>query len=259
MLISISEILDKGWNSYTSKFREFVPYMGLLFVPFLIFGSLGFLMAPLMETGMSPGMTLLVVIAVGLVVGIFFMWCIMALMRATREAIQGQSLSPWKQHLGNVKHLIWPMIYTSILAALIILGGTLLFIIPGIIFGVWYGFVSYAVTLDEKKGMEALRFSKQLVSGRWWAILFRVFVPAFLVSLAAGILQVLLSFAVMALADLIVSDSSVSLLVAQLVSVILNVLLYPLTTLFTVYLYESAKANPVATPASPAPTSPTVA
>ncbi|HLD60897.1 MAG TPA: hypothetical protein VJA27_02075 [Patescibacteria group bacterium] len=260
MLISISEILDKSWNAYTSKFREFVPYMGLLFVPILLIGSLGLAIELIMAEGMAPGLSLLLIGVLAIVIGVFLMWSFMALTRVLREVAQGQPLSHYKQHLSGTKHLIWPLIYTSLLSGLIIFGGTLLLVVPGIIFGVWYSFANYAVTLDEKKGMEALRFSKQLVSGRWWAILFRLFVPAFLAGLAIGVLQAIVAWAIGVLVvQFAAPDSVVFMFVYQLVSAIFSVLLYPLSTLFIVYLYESAKANPVAAPASPAPTSPTMA
>jgi hypothetical protein len=84
--------------------------------------------------------------------------------------------------------MMWPTIYTSLLTGLVIFGGTVLFIVPGIIFSVWYVFSTYAVILDNKKGGVALKFSKSLVIGRWWRMVWRIVVPSLLFGLIAYVI-----------------------------------------------------------------------
>ena len=62
----------------------------------------------------------------------------------------------------------WIFIGTAILAGLAMLGGFLIFIIPGIIVTVWFMFASYAVIFEDQKFIGALNYSKSLVQGRWW-------------------------------------------------------------------------------------------
>ena len=71
------------------------------------------------------------------------------------EAFQ-QAYSKWRSGVS-----------TSLLALLIILGYTLLLIVPGVIWGVYYAFVVYVVILRNKTGKAALAYSKSLVAGRW--------------------------------------------------------------------------------------------
>ena len=65
----------------------------------------------------------------------------------------------------------WPYaVGTNIIAGLIILGFTLLLIVPGIIWSIYYVFGTAVVVLRMKAGREALRYSKSLVVGKWWKV-----------------------------------------------------------------------------------------
>ena len=81
------------------------------------------------------------------------------------------------------------MLIVSILTGLAVLGGLLLFIVPGIIFSVWFAFSFYVVVLDGKEGTEAMRESKKLVEGRWFDTFLRLLVPSLLFLIISGILQ----------------------------------------------------------------------
>lgn len=59
---------------------------------------------------------------------------------------------------------------TSLLVSVIVFGLSLLFVIPGIIYGTYYIFVLYVVVLRNKSGREALSYSKTLVEGQWWRV-----------------------------------------------------------------------------------------
>lgn len=59
-------------------------------------------------------------------------------------------------------------VWVSLLQALTIAGGILLFIVPGIIFLVWFGFATQALLLDGKRGLDALSASRDLARGRFW-------------------------------------------------------------------------------------------
>lgn len=65
----------------------------------------------------------------------------------------------------------WKLFVAEILAAAAIIGGTILFIIPGIIFATWFSFVSYAVVDEGLSGTDALKRSRELVRGRFWEVM----------------------------------------------------------------------------------------
>lgn len=60
---------------------------------------------------------------------------------------------------------IIPLTWTSILMGLAIMGGFILFIIPGILFAFWFSLSTHAVVLEKMSGTTALKRSKALMSG----------------------------------------------------------------------------------------------
>lgn len=79
----------------------------------------------------------------------------------------------------------------SLVIGLIILGGTILLIIPAIIFGVWFSFSVFLV-LDKNVGIkEALKTSKLMVKDKFWKILGRSFVFGLFVLIVSIILSLI--------------------------------------------------------------------
>ena len=84
-----------------------------------------------------------------------------------------------------------PLVFGSILLVLIVSLGMLLFVLPGIYWGVRLAFTLYAIVLEDKGATEGLGYSWNLVRGRWWGVFW-----AFLaVGLIFGI-AILISFSV---------------------------------------------------------------
>ena len=75
-----------------------------------------------------------------------------------REVSAGSAL---RRGVGKLGSLIW----TSILWYLAIMGGFILFIIPGILFSLWFGLAHHVVVLEDLSGIDALSRSKKLVRG----------------------------------------------------------------------------------------------
>ncbi|GEM_PF-1193494 len=76
-----------------------------------------------------------------------------------------------------LKHALsrWlPAIGTGLLESIIVGFLTLLLIVPGIIWFVFYTFSICVVSLRDRSGSRALSYSKQLVAGRWGAVAWRV-------------------------------------------------------------------------------------
>lgn len=80
------------------------------------------------------------------------------------DELTGQKAS-LKKSFSKVLEVFWPLLITSLMVTIIILLGSLLFIIPGIIFAVWYCLAETIVVLEGKEKTEALNRSKELTSG----------------------------------------------------------------------------------------------
>lgn len=84
------------------------------------------------------------------------------------EALQ-KALARWPAAMG-----------TGFLAGVFIIGLSLLLIVPGIIYSVYWVFVTYVVALRGLSWKRALDYSKSIVQGRWWTVVGYQFILAFL-------------------------------------------------------------------------------
>lgn len=83
---------------------------------------------------------------------------------------------------------------TQIVAGLIVGGLSLLLIIPGIIWSVYYAFGTYVAALRGLSGKEALDYSKSLVKGHWWRTAGIILLSGGLSSIAALVIVFLFAF-----------------------------------------------------------------
>ena len=74
----------------------------------------------------------------------------------------------------------WPrmpvMLLAIILVTLCVLGGLLLFVVPGIIFAIWFSFTMIIVVVENRPAVAAMSRSKELVNGYSWEIFLRFLV-----------------------------------------------------------------------------------
>ncbi len=241
MLISASQIISKSITLYRENSRLFLSYLAFLLIPNLIFASMaGFSDESFQGTVGSGQLVLLAV--VGIVVYIFMLVVSLALMRILYDRYEGRPAAEPKVGIKQVIPTFWPVVWTIILSAIAILCGFILFIIPGIIFSIWFSFSIYATLFDGQKGGAALKASKHLVQGRWFAVLWRLVAPAFVF----GIVLLVLQFTITAVGGFFgYSETSVfgsiSNVIVFLLSVVLSVFTIPLSTGASIILYSELK------------------
>ncbi|MEK7131112.1 MAG: hypothetical protein AAB797_00045, partial [Patescibacteria group bacterium] len=163
MLKTATELIVESWDLYQKNWRKFLPFIIMFFLPTLILSALGtitlYLEMYLPASSWASNIIILVVFAASMV---FAIWVTVALAKTMLDCLLVKP-TEWKETFTTSSNLIWPVILTSFLVALIVLGGTLLFIIPGIIFTVWYSFTSYVVIFEGVAGLNALRASKSFL------------------------------------------------------------------------------------------------
>jgi hypothetical protein len=81
----------------------------------------------------------------------------------------------WSWVKGNVFGLLW----VSILGGLVVGGGFMLFLVPGIIVSIYIYFSQYVYALEGMRGMNALLRSRELVRGYWVALAGRLILVGF--------------------------------------------------------------------------------
>src|SRR5690606_24071043 len=81
----------------------------------------------------------------------------------------------YKTAFAWVKRNFWAAATVYLLTSLVVWGGLILFIIPGIIVSIYLYFSIYALANEGVTGEQALLRSRSLVMGRWWTVFGKVF------------------------------------------------------------------------------------
>ncbi len=126
-------------------------------------------------------------------------------------------------------------VFVSFLAAMSELGGMFLFVIPGIIFAIWFIFTTVVLIFENQRGWQALRRSRELVQEYWWAVLGRLLVLGLFILLLAIIGSILT-----AVARVISAEPFHTILrwLAELYGYLLPFLYTPLSLIFLVFIYQ---------------------
>ncbi|MGR3311486.1 MAG: hypothetical protein ACUZ77_12035 [Candidatus Brocadiales bacterium] len=120
---------------------------------------------------------------------LIFMWLVAyawvsgSLIIAVRETASGK-VTTIKDALQDGWLIKWSFLLVTILFGLVIVGGMILLIIPGIIFFTWYFLCYYVLVCENITGRAALSRSRELVRGYWWSVTTRV---VFLFVMVGGI------------------------------------------------------------------------
>lgn len=192
-LLGPGELLRKTFQIYKRRIGVFLGIMVIPFLVYLLF--IPFFLLPLffnlsfIAFYKSLGLILLpfvlsVMIVLGIIAFVVNLWASIALLYAVKERDQKIGI---KESFTKGWSKILSYWWISILAGLITMVGFLLFIIPGIIFGLWFSLAGYVLVSEDIKGMKALLRSKQLVKGYWWKIFWRFLVLTFIVFLVTFI------------------------------------------------------------------------
>jgi len=149
--LSITEILSYAWNFCKVNYKLLILILFLVYIP--VFGIFWFFE--------SPG-----AILVGILIGIIGT---MGLAFAVDQKVKGKKVD-YKSALSKSISR-WPqVVVTSLIMGLLLIPLFILLIVPGIIFFLYWTFAAYAVLLRGKFGLDALKYSKSLVKGKWWYV-----------------------------------------------------------------------------------------
>ncbi len=68
----------------------------------------------------------------------------------------------------------WSLVWLGVLSTLVILPAALFFFVPALVVGIYLSFAYYVLIAEERRGLDTLVRSTQLVHGNWWGVLGRV-------------------------------------------------------------------------------------
>ena len=168
-----------------------VPLLALL-IPDLADDLTG---SDLLNDFLNDAIASLISLLIGAIIG-GIAW--IAVIRVIAAAMHGDKLPPI-QAMKDGTNMLPMFIVTAILFYVSLIIGSILFIIPGIIFFIWFSFWQFSYVLRGKGGVSALLYSKSLVDGN--------FVRVFLNILGITVVMYLLNnFGIGLIADLVASN-----------------------------------------------------
>lgn len=248
MLISVGKIISESIRLYRENMQLFLQYVGILFLVGAVTVIMELILAMLGWTATGSFTIGLIYFLVVLAVALGTFWVSIAFLRVVAKKYQAQNPDAIKQEVMKAGSFIWPGILVSILTSLIIMGGLILLIIPGIIFTIWLAFSFYAVAIEEKGVIEALSFSKGLVQGRWWGVLWRLLAPAIVFAIVLLIAQGIIT----GIFTYVLPSHYLTVAMLGLISAAVTMFFTPLTTAAPTILYLELKKTATA-PATPKP------
>ena len=173
--MTASQIIIDSWNLCKKNAKAFVPYIGALLGVSILTLITDILIGPVDTFDqLIKGLPFVILAALFSLVGL---WISLGMITAVASIKKTGSAKPIRTVLTYNAKFLWPVILASILTGLAIGGGFLLLVVPAIIFSVWLTFTTHAILLDNKKVVESLKYSKSLVDGRWWEVLWLILAP----------------------------------------------------------------------------------
>jgi len=144
----------------------------------------------------------------------------------------------WKKNIFVSLDKIGRVGVTVLVQVLFLFGLTLLFIIPGIIFSIYWMFATQSSILFGKQGGEALSHSKSVVEGKWWKVFGYMFLFGIFIFMGMIALEMIFNviFSIPSVDNFLISLSDTSVFIFDIVyQITLNILIVPLVAFFFVF------------------------
>lgn len=285
-LISIGELIDQSWEQYRARLPEFLTISGWILITAILYAialafypsasklSLGADLSGLETFGV------LIFTVTSFVTPILSFWVYIALTKATSTHLARQTMDP-KKAMRDVKPAFFPTLLTSVMVMLMVLLAIVigfapaavvatlgfltnvsvvivfanLLLIAGIFVAlflsikwvVYYIMAPYLTMLEGMPAKLALATSRQLIEGRFWAVLFRALVPklvfiifgVFAMSIAAYLVGIFIDFSAGLNIDI---QLRISTMTTTIVPIVIAVIINPLIVISDVLLLRSLRS-----------------
>lgn len=267
-LLSGTDLLRNAWRILKPKYKTFI---GIMLIPILTGIALA-IIGVVIGGGLILGATSLFgdslpspLTIIGFILFIVILVLISTIIQIWNQTALIYAIKDRDENIGAIEayqrgwHKIISYWWIGFLSAFIITGGYLLFIIPGIIFSIWFSLATYVLIAEDIKGMNALLKSREYVRGRWLSVFWRflvfgLFLLALLLIVAfilimVGALGVFLSGSsfteLITSPDLYQSSSPLEPILSVLEYVLgaaISLLLTPFAFIYSFLVYENLRA-----------------
>lgn len=171
-MMPIAEIIRLSWSTYASKIKNYLPFIGLIFV----FSAINGLASDLLMESLPVPFGRIASILVSLLMYLLNFGVTVLIILITSRFLENKK-ADFK--IKDALAVYWPALAISVLVGLITIGGFLLLFVPGILFTIWYAFSVYLAVLEKKRNIGALLHeSREMSRGRFWPIFWRLLLPS---------------------------------------------------------------------------------
>jgi hypothetical protein len=198
----LGDILSTAFEVYKANATKLIVIVAIVVVPLALLTSLFSNVVfdvdtttvdiggqPVTTIETQGAFTALIAAAIGAVIAFVMSFVLQAaVMRAAAQAVIGDPVDAEASYRYGFKRL-GSVILVSLLVGLILLGGFILLIIPGIIFAVFLAVTIPALVVENKRGTDALGRSWNLVKGAFWHVLGTIVVAGIIAGLVSGIIS----------------------------------------------------------------------
>ena len=186
-LLSVGDLFSATWELYKKRWLLLIG----IFIATGVACVVPVMLATITFGGLAKGSfggLVTMIMAIGLAVIITFLIACWGMAAAVSAAVD-EKLG-FNDAFTHAKSCWLSLAWVSTLYSFIVGGASLLFLIPGILTGIWFFACAYLVVAEETRGMDALLKSKALVDGRFWPVTGRLFL-VWLVGMVLGMIPVI--------------------------------------------------------------------
>ncbi len=163
-MITFDELMRHSYADYRKHLPLFIKLSFILyFIPTILLSVAYFFIEEPMKR-LAFGGVMDIILGFFTLLLMFTIIKVLLIKRSRHELSVAEALKEGIAHYGEG-------ITLSIILGLALAGLYLLFIVPGVIFSVFWEFVFYALITDNVKIPQAFAHSKKVVEGRWWTVL----------------------------------------------------------------------------------------
>ena len=231
-IIKSLELIKQSWQVYAKnllKFLEVFVYGLVGLIPMVVLMILAY---AYIGTGLAEKapLALNIVLAIVGIILLFisFYYAIVYSLKAKVASIlllKNNFTSP-RDNFKAAKPYIARFLGVSVLTIVLTIAWGILFIIPALIFGIYYGFATYILVVEDKRPFSSVESSYDLVKGYWWPVFGRLALVSFIGFLLYAIISAPMSKMTQGEAPYIIYN------------VVTNIIWAGLSPYFMVYFYK---------------------
>jgi hypothetical protein len=238
MLTSPFLLLSNSLRVYKENFWTYLGYSAWLLLPMAAFLALDAVRYFWLEQILAIVITIIQIL--------ISLWVVVCLLKLTYGILTEKTVSSQTLSRDSVSRVPF-LLATALLQSVIVLGGILLFVVPGFVFWVWYAFAQLSSVLDGSRPVESLTISREMVRGRFFPVLTRLLFGPILISIiylaAVSTIYTSVSLSIGADPKSLLSDDLPAWIIA--LDGITEVIIFPLLLIYCVNLFHDLKKNPI--------------